>query len=53
MLNWDLFQTDIAQLETTSGTRLPGVECGASFTEMAEALENLADFVKALDVNDV
>jgi len=46
-------QTDIEQIEASSGTRLPGVECGASFSEMAEALENLADFIRALDSNDV
>ena len=51
--NLYLFQTDIAELEAKSGTRLPGVECGASFSEMAEALENLADFVAALDSNQV
>ena len=51
--NLYLFQTDIAELEATSGTSLPGVECGASFSEMAEALENLADFVAALDSNQV
>ena len=37
----DLFQTDIAKLEANSGTSLPNVEFGASFSEMAEALENL------------
>merc|ERR1739838_1114815 len=46
-------QADIEQLESKSGTSLPGVECGASFSEMAEALENLADFIKALDTNGV
>jgi len=46
-------QTDIEELESKSGTSLPGVECGASFSEMAEALENLADFIKALDSNEV
>ena len=51
--NLYLFQTDIAKLEANSGTSLPGVECGASFSEMAEALENLADFVAALDSNSV
>ena len=51
--NHDLFQIDINQLEAKSGTSLPGVECGASFSEMAEALENLADFIKALDSNTV
>jgi len=49
----DKAKVDIAELEAKSGTRLPGVECGASFSEMAEALENLADFVKALSTNEV
>merc|ERR1739838_1005012 len=46
-------QTDIERLEAKSGTSLPGVECGASFSEMAEALVNLADFIKALDSHEV
>jgi len=46
-------QDDIEILEEVSGTHLPGVTCGASFSEMAEALENLADFVEALDKNSV
>ena len=47
------FQVDIENLTAVSGTNLPGVECGASFSEMGEALENLADFVEALDNNHV
>jgi len=46
-------QADIENLTAVSGTNLPGVECGASFSEMGEALENLADFVEALDNNHV
>jgi len=46
-------QVDIENLTAVSGTNLPGVECGASFSEMGEALENLADFVEALDDNHV
>ena len=48
-----MFQNDIEELEMRSGTRLPGVECGASFSQMAEALENLADFIEVLDSNEI
>ena len=44
----DKAKVDIAELEAKSGTRLPGVECGASFSEMAEALENLATSLRVI-----
>ena len=52
-MNHIKLKDDIEILEEVSGTHLPGVTCGASFSEMAEALENLADFVEALDKNSV
>merc|ERR1712227_229858 len=47
---------DIKALEKESGKPLPGVKCGATFAEMADQLEDLADFVEVIEViaeNDV
>merc|ERR1711937_960702 len=42
-------KVEISSLEANSGLEeLPGVECGASFTEMGQALQNLADFIQGL-----
>jgi len=38
---------DISGVEQRSGSRLPGVECGASFSDMSAGLERLADFLEA------
>jgi len=39
----------IADLEASSGlSELPGIECGASFSEMGLALQELADFIHGL-----
>jgi len=38
---------DIFGVEQRSGSRLPGVECGASFSDMSAGLERLADFLEA------
>jgi len=38
---------DIAAVEARSGSSLPGVECGSSFSEMGLALERLAAFLVA------
>jgi len=42
-------KAEIASLEASSGlAELPGVDCGASFSEMGLALQELADFLHAL-----
>ena len=49
-------QEDIKALEKESGKPLPGVKCGATFAEMADQLEDLADFVEVIEViaeNDI
>jgi len=38
---------DISGVEKRSGSRLPGVECGASFSDMSAGLTRLADFLEA------
>jgi len=38
---------DISGVEERSGSRLPGVECGASFSDMSAGLTRLADFLEA------
>jgi len=44
---------EISRLEGGSGLlELPGVECGASFSDMGRALQELADFIHALPVNN-
>ena len=48
-----VLQEDIMSLESQTGTSLPGVRCGASFTEMAAALDSLADFLQVLQTNSV
>ena len=43
-------------MEKESGKPLPGVKCGATFAEMADQLEDLADFVEVIEViaeNDI
>ena len=44
---------DIDSLESQTGASLPGVDCDASFKEMALALDGLADFVKVVQTNHV
>ena len=46
-------QDDIKTLESQTGARLPGVSCGASFNEMAAALDGLADFVRIVQNKQV
>jgi len=42
-------KAEISSLEASSGlAELPGVDCGASFSEMGLALQELADFIHAL-----
>ena len=46
-------RADIKTLESQTGASLPGVDCDASFSEMALALDRLADFVKVVQTNQV
>ena len=45
--NFSLPKESIAVVEARSGSPLPGVECGASFSDMGLGLERLAAFLEA------
>lgn len=47
------FQENIKNIEQKTGSSLPGVKCGASFSEMAKSLDDLADFITVAGSNNL
>ena len=47
------FQENIKNIEQKTGSSLPGVKCGASFSEMAKSLDDLADFIAVAGSNNL
>ena len=46
-------QENIKIIEQKTGSSLPGVKCGASFSEMAKSLDDLADFITVAGSNNL